>query len=198
MDNDEVGEYFHMHTPPANVPASRLLSESSPTSPSINSNYTNTNNPSTHNPNANNNSLYVNHQTNITSNPASNSSYSPKRLDSINHQHHSRQQNQSPNQNNQHIVPLRKKQLSGYQAFPQQPSPQPMYQHQQPHHRSSHAIDAKNSAVSGFGFFGYMLICLSYILVFLTFPISICCCIKIVKEYERAVIFRLGMFFFHD
>ena len=33
---------------------------------------------------------------------------------------------------------------------------------------------------------------LSYLLVFLTFPISIWGCVKVVSEYERAVIFRLG------
>ena len=32
----------------------------------------------------------------------------------------------------------------------------------------------------------------SYILVFLTLPISIWGCVKVVQEYERAVIFRLG------
>ena len=32
----------------------------------------------------------------------------------------------------------------------------------------------------------------SYILVFITLPISIWGCIKVVQEYERAVIFRLG------
>uniref|UniRef100_A0A914NTI7 Band 7 domain-containing protein n=1 Tax=Meloidogyne incognita TaxID=6306 RepID=A0A914NTI7_MELIC len=32
----------------------------------------------------------------------------------------------------------------------------------------------------------------SYILLALTFPIAICFCVKVVKEYERAVIFRLG------
>ena len=32
----------------------------------------------------------------------------------------------------------------------------------------------------------------SYILVFITFPISVWGCIKVVQEYERAVIFRLG------
>jgi erythrocyte band 7 integral membrane protein len=32
----------------------------------------------------------------------------------------------------------------------------------------------------------------SYILLVLTFPVAICFCVKVVKEYERAVIFRLG------
>ncbi|XP_075054316.1 stomatin-like [Mixophyes fleayi] len=40
--------------------------------------------------------------------------------------------------------------------------------------------------------FGFVLICFSFLLVFVTFPISIWACIKIVQEYERAVIFRLG------
>ncbi|XP_075710609.1 stomatin-like isoform X2 [Rhinoderma darwinii] len=40
--------------------------------------------------------------------------------------------------------------------------------------------------------FGYVLIFFSFLLVFVTFPVSIWSCIKIVQEYERAVIFRLG------
>ncbi|XP_042211538.1 band 7 protein AGAP004871-like isoform X1 [Homarus americanus] len=32
----------------------------------------------------------------------------------------------------------------------------------------------------------------SYLLIFATFPFSLCMCIKVVQEYERAVIFRLG------
>ncbi|KAM5181087.1 stomatin-like [Mantella aurantiaca] len=39
---------------------------------------------------------------------------------------------------------------------------------------------------------GYFLIFFSFLLVLVTFPISIWSCIKIVQEYERAVIFRLG------
>uniref|UniRef100_A0A1I7TWC3 PHB domain-containing protein n=2 Tax=Caenorhabditis tropicalis TaxID=1561998 RepID=A0A1I7TWC3_9PELO len=35
-------------------------------------------------------------------------------------------------------------------------------------------------------------IAMSYFLIFITFPISICMCIKIVQEYQRAVVFRLG------
>jgi erythrocyte band 7 integral membrane protein len=37
-----------------------------------------------------------------------------------------------------------------------------------------------------------LLVMVSYVLFALTFPIAIFMCIKIVKEYERAVIFRLG------
>lgn len=43
-----------------------------------------------------------------------------------------------------------------------------------------------------YGVCGFLLIALAYVLVALTFPVSICLCIKIIKEYERAVIFRLG------
>ena len=37
-----------------------------------------------------------------------------------------------------------------------------------------------------------VLLAFSVILIILTFPISIFFCIRIVQEYERAVIFRLG------
>jgi len=39
---------------------------------------------------------------------------------------------------------------------------------------------------------GYVLVFISYILFLLTMPFSFCACIKVVQEYERAVIFRLG------
>ncbi|KAI5617720.1 hypothetical protein C0J50_22724, partial [Silurus asotus] len=42
------------------------------------------------------------------------------------------------------------------------------------------------------GFCGLCLTALSFLLILITFPISIWFCLKIVKEYERAVIFRLG------
>jgi len=41
-------------------------------------------------------------------------------------------------------------------------------------------------------FIGKVITVLSYILVIITLPISIWGCIKVVQEYERAVIFRLG------
>jgi len=44
----------------------------------------------------------------------------------------------------------------------------------------------------GLGFCGWMLTVISWILVILTFPLSLCVCMKVVQEYERAVIFRLG------
>uniref|UniRef100_A0A8C9R420 Stomatin like 3 n=1 Tax=Scleropages formosus TaxID=113540 RepID=A0A8C9R420_SCLFO len=45
---------------------------------------------------------------------------------------------------------------------------------------------------AGLGCFGWVLVILSGLLMLLTFPISIFMCVKIVQEYERAVIFRLG------
>ncbi|XP_037389830.1 stomatin [Pygocentrus nattereri] len=42
------------------------------------------------------------------------------------------------------------------------------------------------------GFCGLLLTALSFLLILATFPVSIWSCMKIVKEYERAVIFRLG------
>ena len=42
------------------------------------------------------------------------------------------------------------------------------------------------------GICGALITFFSYILVFLTLPISIWGCVKVVQEYERAVIFRLG------
>ncbi|PAA58009.1 hypothetical protein BOX15_Mlig004665g1 [Macrostomum lignano] len=44
----------------------------------------------------------------------------------------------------------------------------------------------------GMGFCGVVLLLMSYALIILTFPFSLCLCIKVVAEYERAVIFRLG------
>ncbi|KAL4690977.1 hypothetical protein H8959_013938 [Pygathrix nigripes] len=42
------------------------------------------------------------------------------------------------------------------------------------------------------GVCGWLLFSLSFLLVIITFPISIWMCLKIIKEYERAVVFRLG------
>nr|CAD2194200.1 unnamed protein product [Meloidogyne enterolobii] len=55
------------------------------------------------------------------------------------------------------------------------------------------AIFFADQPVTGnLGFCGYMLTIMSTIFLLLTAPISVFFCIKIVKEYERAVIFRLG------
>ncbi|OBS67223.1 hypothetical protein A6R68_04248 [Neotoma lepida] len=39
---------------------------------------------------------------------------------------------------------------------------------------------------------GWLLVAFSFLFIVITFPISIWICIKIVKEYERVIIFRLG------
>ncbi|KAL7061523.1 hypothetical protein AAHC03_01392 [Spirometra sp. Aus1] len=44
----------------------------------------------------------------------------------------------------------------------------------------------------GMGCCSYILLGLSYCVILLTFPISILFCIKVIAEYERAVLFRLG------
>ncbi|MBN3288419.1 STOM protein, partial [Polyodon spathula] len=44
----------------------------------------------------------------------------------------------------------------------------------------------------GLGCCGWILVILSYLMFIITFPLSVWMCIKIVQEYERAVIFRLG------
>ncbi|XP_048836724.1 stomatin-like isoform X1 [Brienomyrus brachyistius] len=44
----------------------------------------------------------------------------------------------------------------------------------------------------GLGFCGWVLVILSVLLMIITFPFSLFRCLKIVQEYERAVIFRLG------
>lgn len=51
--------------------------------------------------------------------------------------------------------------------------------------------DRKDSDVE-YGFCGYFLIVISCLLLIITFPFSLCWCLKVVQEYERAVIFRLG------
>lgn len=51
---------------------------------------------------------------------------------------------------------------------------------------------SKDLPDTSLGICGWILVCVSFILVIATFPLSIWMCIKIVKEYERAIIFRLG------
>ncbi|XP_028428632.1 stomatin (EPB72)-like 3a [Perca flavescens] len=51
-------------------------------------------------------------------------------------------------------------------------------------------VEAKNTR--GLGCFGWLLVLISLLFVTATFPLTIFMCVKIVKEYERAVIFRLG------
>ncbi|XP_071064239.1 stomatin-like protein 3 [Dasypus novemcinctus] len=42
------------------------------------------------------------------------------------------------------------------------------------------------------GVCGWLLVLLSALLMVITFPLSIWMCLKVIKEYERAVVFRLG------
>nr|XP_020456698.1 erythrocyte band 7 integral membrane protein isoform X2 [Monopterus albus] len=58
------------------------------------------------------------------------------------------------------------------------------------HH--SHDVEALENADSDIGVCGRLLVVLSIIFMLVTLPLSIWACIKIVKEYERAIIFRLG------
>merc|ERR1719391_931579 len=44
----------------------------------------------------------------------------------------------------------------------------------------------------GNGVFGFVLASLSLAIILLFLPFSLCTCLKVVQEYERAVIFRLG------
>ncbi|XP_009475391.1 PREDICTED: erythrocyte band 7 integral membrane protein [Nipponia nippon] len=50
----------------------------------------------------------------------------------------------------------------------------------------------EHSVDTGLGLCGWILVITSLFFTIITFPISIWMCIKIIKEYERAIIFRLG------
>ncbi|GLD66273.1 erythrocyte band 7 integral membrane protein [Lates japonicus] len=52
--------------------------------------------------------------------------------------------------------------------------------------------EALENPETDIGLCGWLLVLLSILLMLVTLPISIWMCIKIVKEYERAIIFRLG------
>uniref|UniRef100_A0A914XHL1 Band 7 domain-containing protein n=1 Tax=Plectus sambesii TaxID=2011161 RepID=A0A914XHL1_9BILA len=56
----------------------------------------------------------------------------------------------------------------------------------------THIFEPPSNIETNFGVCGWILTVLSYILICLTLPISACMCVKVVQEYERAVIFRLG------
>lgn len=58
-------------------------------------------------------------------------------------------------------------------------------------HNTDHVIGADESD-SGVGLCGLLLTMISWGLVLVTLPFSLCVCFKVVQEYERAVIFRLG------
>ncbi|KAG8200399.1 hypothetical protein JTE90_028574 [Oedothorax gibbosus] len=48
------------------------------------------------------------------------------------------------------------------------------------------------STNEGPGLCALLLTCFSYLIIIITFPVSLLFCVKVVQEYERAVIFRLG------
>ena len=52
--------------------------------------------------------------------------------------------------------------------------------------------DAKENVEEGFGICGNIIIGISYVLFAITLPLSLFISLRIVKEYERAVILRLG------
>ncbi|XP_077975305.1 stomatin-like isoform X3 [Styela clava] len=51
---------------------------------------------------------------------------------------------------------------------------------------------ASDDADDGYGCCGIILLIISGFVILITFPVAICLCVKVVQEYERAVIFRLG------
>ncbi|KAK5616414.1 hypothetical protein CRENBAI_011723 [Crenichthys baileyi] len=55
---------------------------------------------------------------------------------------------------------------------------------------SEENVEEKNAG--RLGSFGWLLVIISVLFIAVTFPITLFMCVKIVKEYERAVIFRLG------
>ncbi|XP_078604628.1 stomatin-like isoform X6 [Branchiostoma floridae x Branchiostoma japonicum] len=58
--------------------------------------------------------------------------------------------------------------------------------------RDNRPIGSFEAEDAGLGCCGWIITIISYIIVICTFPVALCICIKVVQEYERAVIFRLG------
>ena len=56
----------------------------------------------------------------------------------------------------------------------------------------THAFSTAESSEERQGFFEVLLTIGSFVICLLTFPLSLMFCVKVVQEYERAVIFRLG------
>ncbi|XP_071745653.1 band 7 protein AGAP004871 isoform X1 [Lepeophtheirus salmonis] len=54
------------------------------------------------------------------------------------------------------------------------------------------AVIGADESDNGIGLCGWLLTMISWLLVVVTLPFSLCVCFKVVQEYERAVIFRLG------
>jgi len=58
--------------------------------------------------------------------------------------------------------------------------------------KADEAMQDDRDPVTGIGACGWILFGISWLLVFVTLPFSLCVLLKVVQEYERAVIFRLG------
>ncbi|XP_045125554.1 band 7 protein AGAP004871-like isoform X7 [Portunus trituberculatus] len=58
--------------------------------------------------------------------------------------------------------------------------------------RAGERLRAAAASTDSPGLCAFILTLISYLLIVATFPFSLCLCIKVVQEYERAVIFRLG------
>uniref|UniRef100_A0A8C8RJ21 Stomatin n=1 Tax=Pelusios castaneus TaxID=367368 RepID=A0A8C8RJ21_9SAUR len=58
--------------------------------------------------------------------------------------------------------------------------------------RGRQVPDSSSEIDGGLGVCGWLLVIVSFFFVVITFPFSVWLCIKIIKEYERAIIFRLG------
>lgn len=61
----------------------------------------------------------------------------------------------------------------------------------EPRRKSNHSTIVYDESGDN-GLCGALLTLMSWIIVLATFPLSLCVCFKVVQEYERAVIFRLG------
>ncbi|XP_035223547.1 band 7 protein AGAP004871-like isoform X1 [Stegodyphus dumicola] len=59
-----------------------------------------------------------------------------------------------------------------------------------PRERTGYNVIANSN--EGPGLCALLLTCFSYLIIIITFPVSLLFCVKVVQEYERAVIFRLG------
>jgi len=59
-------------------------------------------------------------------------------------------------------------------------------------HSTHEMEDINENNDENYGCCAYILVGLSYLIFVLTFPLAIFVCVKVVKEYERAVILRLG------
>ncbi len=57
---------------------------------------------------------------------------------------------------------------------------------------STHAADNPPDFETVGTWFGYVVTILSWLIIIVTFPFSMCFCLKVIKEYERIVIFRIG------